>query len=196
MIMTGSATYTDFTKQWLFDEHVNFYDQVFSCTNVDYAAWTVFVVCQLNQLPAIESAIFGVSQQLPIGWTGSSPNRQANVFMYAGAASFGLAVYADSSGPSAGVTLGTSDTAPHILEATADGSGGFDGALDGVVTSGSDVHPKTCGAMALGAVFYACSPLEQMNGNIARVLIFDHQLSTVERTKVRNQLAAIYGIDL
>ncbi len=196
LTLSGPTTHTDRALQFLIDEESSLYDDVFSCTASTWAEWTVFVVGQLDLVPTVECTIFDVSQQLPASWPGSSPVRQANVLLYASATDFGLAVYADSSGPSNGIVLGSVDTGAHIFEATADGLGGFDGGLDGVLNGSTDVRPKTCGAMTLGSSFFACFPVEQMNGKFARVLIFDTKLSTNERNKVRNQLAALYGITL
>lgn len=59
----------------------------------------------------------------------------------------------------------------------------------------TDVEPKTPGSMTLGATWYIPRfVLEQLNGSIARVLVFDSALTLSERKKIINLLGSTYGI--
>lgn len=197
---SGSTTYTDLATQYLFDERGDVYDQLFGCTNSTWTPWTMFVVCQLTFLPAVETAILTISQAQPTSYPGpSAANIYPLVFFGCRPTHFFFDVWQDNLGTSNGVSIGAADLNAHILEASADGAGNIDTWFDGSAQSPiGDERPKTPGSLTLGATWYTTPRfvLEQLNGSVARVIVFDENISTGERLKVRNQLASLYGIPL
>lgn len=195
----GSTTYTDLATQYLFDEN-DLYDRVFSCGVSTWAEWTVFVVGQTNVVPAVESTFFVMSQRQPSAWPGSGipADIPPLISIVAGPTNFVASVFNNNLSSGAPIVLGAVDTTAHVFELSANGAGGIDAFIDGVHTSGTDYRPKSINNMTLGALWYLDPRfvLEQLNGSIARVFIFDKNLSTSERLRVRTQLGALYGVPL
>lgn len=198
LVFTGSSLFTSGATQFLFSENYAG-TQAFACLSGSFAAWTMFVVCQLEQVPAVETSIMTVSQAGPSAFPGTEATADisAVLFVYASATNFGVAAYADDAAASSGTNLGPVDTNAHVLEISADGSGMIQTCLDGILSSScADVTPKTPRCMTVGATWYG-NPrfvLEQLNGKIARVLVFDQNLPSAERSKVRNLLKTQYGL--
>lgn len=197
LVFNGSTAYQDLAERYLTGEHDQLFDDVFGCTVSTWKAWTVFVVVRLDQVPAVEAGILNVNQKRPGSYPGTGGVFFPLVLFYADGADFLASVFSDGVASNGVVTLGAVDLAPHVLEFTADGAGNVLGWFDGApVTGASDVRPKSPGSMTLGAAwaYDAQYPMEQLNGRIARVLVFDEDLSTADRNTVRNQLKALYGI--
>lgn len=59
-------------------------------------------------------------------------------------------------------------------------------------------YPEMRSALLIGAAYRADPQYtdEQLNALIPKILIFDKNLTTIERNKVRNQLASTYGITI
>lgn len=198
LVFTGSSLFTSGATQFLFSENYAG-AQAFACLSGSFAAWTMFIVCQLEQIPAVETAIMTVSQAGPTAFPGTEATADisAVLFVYANASNFSFAAYADNAGASTGTNLGPVDTNAHVLEISADGAGMIHTCLDGILSSSCvDVTPKTPRCMTVGATWYG-NPrfaLEQLNGKLARVLVFDRNLPVSERSKVRNLLKSQYGL--
>jgi hypothetical protein len=200
LVISGSSYYLDGATQYLFDERSDVYGPLFGCTGSDWATWTMFIVMQQSQIAAVETILFNVGQVIPTTFPGAGAAEMYPLFsVYSNAASFGYAIWSDTFGSSNGAVLGSVDTDAHVIEISADGAGNVQGWLDGA-TSGSiaDVRPKTPGSMTVGGGWYTSPPYvnEQFNGNVARIFIFNENLSSSERKKVRTYLASKYGVAL
>lgn len=196
-VFSGSSAYTDIAKQYLYNEgNDEVFNQIFGCTNSTWVAWDIFVVTQLSEVPITEATILSINQEPPQSFSGGAMNAYPNVLVYVSPSSFDVAVYSDNVGSSNGIALGNVDLNAHVIEFYADGAGGVSGSFDGTPVAGvGDVRPKTVQNMTIGATWYVPRfALEQVNGSIARVLVFDTNLSPAERTKVTNMLGSMYGI--
>lgn len=195
LVFSGSLAYNDLAQQYLFDASQDVYGSVFSCTSGDWADYTVFVVAQFGNIPAVEMALLLLTQQQPSTWPGSAPGLNPKIFLYGNNTDFLFTIYDDTLGSSNLISLGSIDLNPHVFQLSADGLGNISGSIDGGVPNVSfDVRPKTVSALTLGAAHYPSFPLEQFNGSIARILMFDKNLSDIDAKKINNQLKSLYGI--
>lgn len=190
LMLTGSATPADLAIQWLYNghNHNSVYDAL-ACTASTWAAWTIFVVFKLNQIETEMSFVNFTSllEQYP------------NILLYTDNTNFRVAVYNDSLGSSDSTAIGNVDLNKHVMDVSADGAGGVSGSIDGgTVFNCSDVRPKTVGGMSIGTAWLTTpnKPVDQLNGKIARILVFNQNLSSSDRTRVRQLLANKYGLSI
>lgn len=193
-IFSGSSYYLDTPKQYLREENESLYGNIFSCDSSSWKPWSIFLVVKPNKIPNVESGILSLVTQQPTQFNGTG-NRLL-VFVYMTSTQFKSAIYSDGYVTSNGNVLGTVDTNTHVIEISANGSGTINTCFDGVTGSYSDVHPKTAAGLILGAAAYDSFLIEQYNGEIKKVLIYDQNLTNEEREQIRSNLNEEFSINV
>lgn len=190
LVLTGSANPSDTATQYLFNGNgSNDLYSALSCDVSTWAAWTIFVVFQLDQIESEVSFVNFTTLQ----------NQFPDIFIYSDSTDVRVAVYNDPFNAADSVALGSTSVGKHVVDVSADGVGFISGSLDGgSVSVCNDVRPKTVGGLSIGTAWLTgpSRPADQLNGKIARVLVFNQNLDAASRTHIRQLLANRYGLSI
>ncbi len=187
----GTDSYPSYTPavEYLINDVVgNPISELLSVAASAWKTWTFICVFQVTSITsARETGVFSFVN------VGGEPTGLLTDYVNP-PGEFNCIVYSDT-GSAAGVGPSGDDN-KHFYTVSSDGAGHLNFWIDGtqVGTNITDVSPRTMTSLMLGAE--GVEPSGQFNGQIARFMVFDTNLTTAQRNVVMNYLSTVYGIAL
>jgi len=175
-------------EQWLDNFEFPSLFETLSNPSGSFKEWSMFVVLKLNDTPSSEAGIFDFNLNTTTAFY--------QMYLYNDESDFVLAINNESHMISSSSIIAHIDLNKHMIEISSNGSGTLTAYFDEQFSwNMDDISPRNIGGLSICANPVPGPHTGQNNAQVARILVFNHDLTTQERTLVRESLHDLWNND-